>query len=144
MYDGWVSAYDNGEVTGVCLLDMSAAFDIVDHTILLRKLELYGFQKSSLDWVHRCLYKWVTLKTITSSSWGSTRVYPGSLLYTLFTNELPEVVHHHDPMQVPENCPLKTSVARIVEIPVVLQMIQLSHVQVPALISSLSSFHLSL
>ena len=32
MYDGWVNAYDNGELSGVCLLDMSAAFDIALQT----------------------------------------------------------------------------------------------------------------
>ena len=41
----------DGEMAGVCFLDMSAAFDIVDHSLLLSKLELYGFDSGMLAWV---------------------------------------------------------------------------------------------
>ena len=51
MFDSWVQAVDKGELAGVCMLDMSAAFDVVDHDILLRKLELYGFDDLALNWV---------------------------------------------------------------------------------------------
>jgi hypothetical protein len=40
MYDFWVQAVDKGEFTGVCMLDMFAAFNVVDHDILLSKLKL--------------------------------------------------------------------------------------------------------
>ena len=32
------------------MLDMSAAFDVVDHGILLAKLKLYGLKESALSW----------------------------------------------------------------------------------------------
>jgi hypothetical protein len=48
MYDSWVQAVDKGQLTGVCMLDMSAAFDVVDHGILLDKLKLYGFDTKAL------------------------------------------------------------------------------------------------
>ena len=38
MYDSWVQAVDKGQLPGVCMLDMSAAFDLVDHEFLLEKL----------------------------------------------------------------------------------------------------------
>ena len=38
------------------LLDMSAAFDVVDHGILLSKLKLYGFDSEAVSWMKDYLY----------------------------------------------------------------------------------------
>ena len=43
MMNGWVEALDDGDITAVIMLDLSAAFDVVDHLILLDKLKVYGF-----------------------------------------------------------------------------------------------------
>ena len=43
MYDGWLQAAESGKLAGVCMLYMSAAFDVVDHRLLLEKPSLYGF-----------------------------------------------------------------------------------------------------
>ena len=44
-------ALDNGDVTVVTLLDLSAAFDTIDHTILSHRLEhLYGICGTPLNW----------------------------------------------------------------------------------------------
>ena len=42
MTDSWLNALDKGEMIGVVLVDFKKAFDLVDHDILLTKLELYG------------------------------------------------------------------------------------------------------
>ena len=55
MYDTWVQAMEHGEYTGACFLDLSAAFDIVDHPLLLEKLSLYGFSDDALNWVRSYL-----------------------------------------------------------------------------------------
>ena len=55
MYDSWVQAVDKGELAGVCMLDMSAAFDVVDHAILLEKLKLYGFDVEAVQWFQNYL-----------------------------------------------------------------------------------------
>ena len=43
MQDLWLDALDKNEITAVIMCDMSAAFDLVNHSILLEKLALYGF-----------------------------------------------------------------------------------------------------
>ena len=55
MYDRWVRAAAAGTVSGVILLDLSAAFDLVDSDILVDKLSIYGFDRSFIAWVRSYL-----------------------------------------------------------------------------------------
>ena len=55
MYDTWVQAVDKGDLVGVCMRDMSAAFDVVDHSILLEKLKLYWFDEGAVKWMKNYL-----------------------------------------------------------------------------------------
>ena len=101
MYDGWLDSLENGSMAGVCFLDMSAAFDIVDHSLLISKLELYGFDSGLLAWVtsnlserSQCVFIDGSLSKFLHVSHGVPQgSILGPLLYTLFTNELPEVIH---------------------------------------------------
>ena len=101
MYGGWVQAVESGELAGVCLLDMSAAFDVVDHNLLIQKLSLYGFDDESLGWVNsylsgrsQCVLIEGCLSKLLPVNVGVPQgSILGPLFYTLFTNELPEVIH---------------------------------------------------
>ena len=103
MYDGWLQAVESGQLAGVCMLDMSAAFDVLDHELLLQKLSLYGFDESILGWTESYLHGRSQCVVINGSLSKmlpvSTGVPQGSilgpLLYTIFTNELPEIIHNH-------------------------------------------------
>ena len=100
MYDSWVQAVDKGELTGVCMLDMSAAFDVVDHGILLDKLKLYGFDEQALMWMENYLsgrsqavYIDGSLSSFLPVNIGVPQgSILGPLCYILFTNDLPETV----------------------------------------------------
>ena len=53
--DAYVAA-DAGHVTLLSLLDLSSAFDSVDHHILIERLRrTYGFGGSALDWIQSYL-----------------------------------------------------------------------------------------
>ena len=50
LYDMWLTASENKELSAALLLDLSAAFDIVDHSIFLRKLKSYNFREDTIKW----------------------------------------------------------------------------------------------
>ena len=111
MYDGWVQAVESEQIAGVCMLDMSAAFDVVDHDLLLQKLNLYGFQDDSLGWIKSyltCRRQCVVINGCLSKMLPVNSGVPqgsilGPLLYTIFTNELPEIIHSHSQTQPHED-----------------------------------------
>ena len=80
---------------------MSAAFDIVDISILLDKLKLYGFQNSATDWFQSYLNKRSQQVFIDGNLSDSLEIDCGvpqvsilvPLLYVIFTSDLPEAVH---------------------------------------------------
>ena len=49
MYDTWLDAAEQGVLAGVCMVDMSAAFDVVYTELLLEKMKLYGFDRDAVQ-----------------------------------------------------------------------------------------------
>ena len=100
MYDTWVQAVDKGDFSGVCMLDMSAAFDVVDHEILVEKLKLHGFDEKAAMWMENYLSgrsQAVHVDGALSSFLPVDADVPqasilGPLCYVLFTNDLPETI----------------------------------------------------
>ena len=80
-------------------LDLSKAFDTVNHQILLNKLKFYGLQQSEYNWFQAYLSnkkQQVYVNGIASDSCLiSTDVPQGSilgpLLFIIFVNDLPKI-----------------------------------------------------
>jgi hypothetical protein len=51
LYNHLIAAIDNQYVSCLCLLDLSAAFDTIDHSILLERLNIwFGISQNALSW----------------------------------------------------------------------------------------------
>ena len=57
-----MDALEEGYIVSVAI-DVSAGFDTVPQSYLLRKLQMIGYAESTLDWVGRLLPEWKNHKS---------------------------------------------------------------------------------
>ena len=88
LYDIWIEAIENNMITAALLLDLSAAFDLVGHRILLKKMKLYNFSEGSLKFFreyfeNRKIVVQIDSKRSTPKEGGEIGVPQGSVLGVL-------------------------------------------------------------
>ena len=48
--DYLLQSMDQGQISGLTSINLRKAFDLVDHTTLLQKLQLYGLNEDAVTW----------------------------------------------------------------------------------------------
>ena len=93
-----------GSVTALILLDLSAAFDTIDHTILLDRLNVhYSISELALGWFKSYLSgRTHSLKVGNTLSHPAALQYGvpqgsdlGPILFSLYTNPISSIIHSH-------------------------------------------------
>ena len=100
--DKWLENIDKGKLTGVIFIDLSKAFDTVNHDVLLHKLLSFGICENTFKWFQSYLHarsQCVKWKGVISEGKDVTIGVPqgsilGPLFFILFVNDYPKCLKH--------------------------------------------------
>ena len=122
--DDWMTQIDIKKMAGTVLLDFSAAFDVIDHNIMIAKLSKYRLSSLALDWMKSYLMERSQRVffngSLSDRQYNNCGVPQGSclgpLLFIIFTNELPHVTKNTNMVMYADDTTLYSSASTINEL----------------------------
>ena len=98
--DKILKSFDNGLFTGMIVIDLQKAFDMIDHNILLEKLKAIGFCDDTVNWFHSYLTDRAFLVSIENKYSSILKIFCGvpqgsilgPLLFLIYVNDMKQAV----------------------------------------------------
>ena len=103
--DNWSINIDKGLLNGIIFIDLKKAFDTIDHTILLRKLRIYGVDENGIKFFEsylsnrsqRCCVNGELSETAKITCGVPQGINLGPLLFLIYINDLPNCLDRASP-----------------------------------------------
>ena len=128
LYTDLSGAVNNGDISSVLFVDFSKAFDSIHHGRLLNKLSMLGLSKVTVDWFGSYLTRTQTtfFNNKTSNKLPVSSGVPqgsvlGPLLFTLYINDICDIVSKCSMLLYADDCVLYTSHRKLEVVEQVLQ-----------------------
>ena len=122
--DNWSINIDKGLLNRVIFIDLKKAFDTIDHTILLRKLRIYGVDENGIKFFEsylinrsqRCCVNGELSETAKITCGVPQASNVGLLLFLIYINDLPNCLNRASPGMFADNTNISIAANSVTEL----------------------------
>ena len=126
--DKWSINIDNKLLNGVIFIDLKKPFDTIDHTVLIRKLQMYGVDQNGIKFFEsylsnrsqRCCVNGELSEAVKSTCGIPQGSNLGPLIFLIYINDLPNCLETATPRMFADNTNITIAAKSIPELQLII------------------------